>query len=37
MANPLYGSENYATTLNVGGGINNSQTTGIVLTSVTNP
>lgn len=34
MANPIYGSENFATTLNVGGGINNSQTTGIVLTSV---
>lgn len=35
MASLLYGSQNYATTLNVGGGINNSQTTGIVLTSVT--
>lgn len=34
MANPIYGSANFATTLNVGGGINNSQTAGIVLTSV---
>lgn len=34
MANPLYGSENFGTTLNVGGGINNSQTAGIILTSV---
>lgn len=34
QANPLYGTENFSTTLNVGGGINNSQTTGIVLTSV---
>jgi hypothetical protein len=34
MANLLYGSENFSTTLNVGGGINNSQTTGLVLTSV---
>ena len=34
MANPIYGSENFSTTLNVGGGINNSQTTGIILTSV---
>lgn len=34
MANLLYGSENFSTTLNVGGGINNSQTTGIILTSV---
>lgn len=34
MANPIYGTENFSTTLNVGGGINNSQTTGIVLTSV---
>ena len=34
MATPIYGTENFATTLNVGGGINNSQTTGIVLTSV---
>lgn len=36
MANPIYGSANFATTLNVGGGINNSQTTGIILTSVSN-
>jgi hypothetical protein len=36
MSNPIYGSENFSTTLNVGGGINNSQTTGIVLTAVTN-
>lgn len=35
MASLLYGSQNFSTTLNVGGGINNSQTTGIVLTSVT--
>lgn len=34
MANPIYGSPNFSTTLNVGGGINNSQTTGIILTSV---
>jgi hypothetical protein len=34
MANPLYGSSNFSTTLNVGGGIDNSQTTGIILTSV---
>lgn len=34
MATPLYGTENFSTTLNVGGGINDSQTTGIVLTSV---
>lgn len=34
MANPIYGSENFSTTLNVGGGINNSQTTGIILTGV---
>lgn len=34
MANPTYASPNFSTTLNVGGGINNSQTTGIVLTSV---
>lgn len=34
MATPLYGSPNFATTINVGGGIDNSQTTGIVLTSV---
>lgn len=34
MAKPLYGSSNFSTTLNVGGGITNSQTTGIVLTSV---
>lgn len=36
MVNPLYASPNFSTTLNVGGGINNSQTVGIVLTSVTN-
>lgn len=34
MAALLYGSQNFSTTLNVGGGINNSQTTGIILTSV---
>lgn len=34
QANPLYGTENFSTTLNVGGGIDDSQTTGIVLTSV---
>lgn len=34
MANPLYGSPNFSTTLNVGGGINNSQTSGIILQSV---
>lgn len=34
QANPLYATANFSTTLNVGGGINNSQTTGIVLTSV---
>lgn len=34
QATPLYGTENFSTTLNVGGGINSSQTTGIVLTSV---
>lgn len=34
QANPLYGTENFSTTLNVGGGIDSSQTTGIVLTSV---
>jgi len=34
MASLLYGSQNFSTTLNVGGGINNSQTTGIILTSV---
>ncbi len=34
MAKPLYGSSNFSTTLNVGGGINNSQTTGIILQSV---
>lgn len=35
MANLVFGSQNFSTTLNVGGGINNSQTTGIILTSVT--
>jgi len=35
MAQPLYLSQNFSTTLNVSGGINNSQTSGIVLTSVT--
>lgn len=34
MASLLYGSQNFSTTLNVGGGINSSQTTGIILTSV---
>jgi len=34
MANVLYGTSNFSTTLNVGGGINNSQTTGLILTSV---
>jgi hypothetical protein len=34
MATPIYGSQNFSTTLNVGGGIDNSQTTGIILTSV---
>ncbi len=34
MANVLYGSQNFSTTLNVGGGIDASQTTSIVLTSV---
>lgn len=34
QATPLYGTENFSTTLNVGGGIDSSQTTGIVLTSV---
>ena len=34
MANLLYGSENFATTLNVAGGIDNSQTTGIILQGV---
>ncbi len=33
-ATPLYGSENFTTTINVGGGIDNSQTTGIILQSV---
>lgn len=36
MANPIDIPQNFSTTLNVAGGINNSQTTGIVLTSVTN-
>lgn len=36
VANPLYGSPNFSTTLNVSGGIDSSQTTGIVLTSVAN-
>lgn len=35
MAALPYASQNFSTTLNVGGGINNSQTTGIILTSVT--
>jgi hypothetical protein len=35
MANLLYGSQNFSTTLNVGGGIDDSQTTGIVLNTVT--
>lgn len=35
MANIYSVPQNFSTTLNVGGGINNSQTTGIVLTSVT--
>lgn len=34
MSTPLYLSQNFSTTLNVGGGIDASQTTGIVLTSV---
>lgn len=34
MATPTYLSQNFSTTLNVSGGINNSQTTGIILTSV---
>lgn len=34
MANPTYGSPNFSTTLNVGGGITSVQTTGIILTSV---
>lgn len=35
MANPISVPQNFSTTLNVGGGINNSQTSGIILTSVT--
>lgn len=35
MANPISVPMNFSTTLNVGGGINNSQTSGIILTSVT--
>lgn len=35
MANPLDIPQNFSTTLNVGGGINSSQTTGIIATSVT--
>lgn len=35
MATPRYGSENFSTFINVGGGINDTQTTGLVLTSVT--
>lgn len=34
MANPIDIPQNFSTTLNVGGGITNSQTTGIILTSV---
>lgn len=34
MAQLLYGNQYFTTTLNVGGGINDSQTTGIVLTDV---
>ena len=34
MASLTYASQNFSTTLNVGGGIDNSQTSGIVLTSV---
>lgn len=34
MANPIDIAQDFSTTLNVGGGINNSQTTSIVLTSV---
>lgn len=34
MANPVYASQNFSTTLNVSGGIDDSQTSGIVLTSV---
>lgn len=36
MANPISVPQNFSTTLNAAGGITNSQTTGIVLTSVTN-
>jgi len=36
MATPYDIPQNFSTTLNVGGGIDSSQTTGIVLTSVTN-
>lgn len=36
MATPYDIPQNFSTTLNVGGGITNSQTTGIILTSVTN-
>ncbi len=35
MANPIDVPQNFSTTLNVAGGINASQTTGIILTSVT--
>lgn len=35
MANPLDLPQNFSTTLNVGGGVNSSQTTGIIATSVT--
>ena len=36
MANPVQLAQNFSTTLNVAGGIDDSQTTGIVLTSVAN-
>jgi len=35
MANPIDGPQDFATTLNAGGGIDSSQTTGVTLTSVT--